>query len=823
MLYRYQFKNLKEELYTVEIQTGTATNLYPGTDIVALGEPPCVIASDSDSLYAPIKSRSCTINLVLRDYVFDLYSQTPRHTKVTVKDKNNTVIFFGYLTPCIYSQQYSYLDTVQIEAVDAVSSLKDFSFDRSNQSLNLNLKDICCALLYSCGYTGYLYVPDTYDRLDGSSISDILASLYISGGNFFGDDDEKLPLTNYEVLTEILRFMGWSLCPDGLDCWLIDYRAESQGSVTYKPYAMSTGTAGTSVSKNDTITISKQNGNIAGGTPSLSMDNIYNNITVSANLFEINELAPDLNEDSIHESVTEAIQLNTGTSALNVTQWTKQRRKSFLGWSWNSGDPVPASGVDYQTFCTLNPASGWTHKFWHMYNLTPSFNPNINDEGTTWYGCNWYDTTNTSSNFQGTPINKYMNTVGCLLQHHAVIPDTDNENLLPTSVDWDDLLTFFILNDTAVNNSTNPEQMTAAQVRAYEVPVLEYHIPDIINYKPRSGTNWICISGDIWYQCGGTYKDKDNKTWELSMFGGTGSNQYFVTCPIDKPDVEGDLYYDEWNAKRTSSNASYGDGWPMWKMQLKIGNRYWNGSAWTTTASTFSIPYNNAPDDDEDEALVGFDWMKTCSNTTYKDKVGQDGYCIPIADTESGSFIGDFTLTIYCPSILPQGVNYGNAAAFTWKHLPNVIYVKDFSLDYIYTDSQVWYKQHARSYKDDYIYTGYINQSITNKFSGLKLKMNTALAESPISRSFVCSSNGYISTMRHKTYSSGTGQVQEKNLLDMYLDHYKEPKPIYEIDLHGMCKPWYKYSTQFFNYTFLLDSYSYDLKYDKNRVKLIAF
>ena len=379
------------------------------------------------------------------------------------------------------------------------------------------------------------------------------------------------------------------------------------------------------------------------------------------------------------------------------------------------------------------------------------------------------------------------------------------------------------LNDRA--NGGSSESMTAAQIRAYEVPVLEYHIPDVLNYKPRSGTNWIVIKGDLWYQCGGTYKDKDNKTWVLNTMGGSDSNQYYVTCPIEKPDVEGDLYYDAWNATRTSSNSSYGDGWNMWKMQLKIGNKYWNGSSWTTTASTFSIPYNNSPDASaspaEIEALVGYDWMKTCSNTTYKDKVGEDGYCIPIKDTDSGPFIGDFTLTVYCPSILPQGINYNGT--FSWKDIPNVIYVKDFKLDYIYTDSQVWYKQHGRSYKDDYVYTGYINEDITNKFSDLKLKVNTALAESPISRSFVCSSNGYISTMRHKAYSSGSGQIQEWNLVDMYLDHYKQPKPIYEIDLHGMCKPWYKYSTQFLNYTFLLDSYSYDLKYDKNRVKLIAF
>lgn len=820
MLYRFQFRNIKEELYTIQIQTGNNTQAYTGN--VNCGDPACVIKSESSGLYAPIKSRSCEINLVVHDYMFDLYSKTPKNTKVWIYDNNSTCVFFGYLTPCVYNQSYTYLDTLTLEAVDAVSVLKDIYFETANMSAQLNFKDLVCALLQIAGYTGNVYVPNTYNRLDGSSVSHVLEQLYISGGNFFGDDDQHLPLTDYEVLTEILKYMGWSLCPDGMDVWLIDYRSESQGSVTYKPYSITTGTGGTTVSKNQTINISTSNE--AGGTPQISMDDIYNKITVSANLFEIDELAPDLEEDSIHKSVTETIQLNTGTDPLNVSQWTKQRRKSFLWWSWNSGSPVPATGVDYQTFCTFAPSSGWTHTFYHTYNPSISY-PNVNDSGT-WAGFNWYDTTTNASysNFKGQPINKYMNTVGCLMQHHAVIPNTDNPNLMPTSVSWEDYLTFFILNDRA--NSGNAESMTAAQIRQYELPVLQYHIPDILNYKPRSGTNWIVISGNLWYQSGGTYKDKDNKTWVLNLFGGEGSNQYYVTCPIDKPDVEGDLYYDSWQCTRTSSQSGYGSGWPMWKMQLKIGDKYWNGTTWTTTQSTFSINYNNSPDTasgtPEMEALVGFDWMKTCSNTTYKDKVGEDGYCIPINDTDSGSFIGDFTLTVYCPSILPQGKTY--SGSFSWKNIPNMIYVKDFDLDYVYTDSQVWYKQHNKSYKDDYIYTGYIDSNITKNFSDLKLKVNTALAESPISRSFVCSSNGFISTMRHDTYASGSGQVQEKNILDQYLDHYKEPKPIYEVDLHGDVKPWYKYQYSYLSgYTFLLDSYEMDLKYCKNRLKLIAF
>ena len=837
MLYTFQFRNLNEELYTIEIQTGNATNPYTGN--ARLGDPPCTIKSDSTGLYAPIKSRSCEINLVVFDYIFDLYSKTPRHTKVTVKDKNSNTIFFGYLTPAVYNQSYTYLDTLSLEAVDAVSILKDIPFERANMTVQLNFKDLFCSLLDIAGYSGNLYVPNTYNMLDGSSVSNVIEQLFIPGGNFFGDDEQRLPLSDYDVLTEVLKYMGWSLCPDGDDVWLIDYRSTSQGSVTYKPYNIGTAVGGTAVAKNDTITINTSNE--AGGEPQLSMDDTYNKITVSANLFEIDELAPDLDSDTIHESVTETIEQNTGDTALGTSQWFKQRRKSFLWWKWNSGDPVKIPGIDYQTFCTFNPASGFTHTFYHTYNPTLE---NVNTT-TNWEGCNWYET-NLGSEYCGNSVNKYINTVGCLMQHHATVPENSG-GVLPTSVSWDDMLTFFILNDRAVGHSSS---LSVSDIRSFEVPVLEYNIDEQLNYLPRTGTNWFVISGDLWMQYSAQVT-MDNKTFQLNLFNNdpASPNKEYVTCPVEKPEgVDGDIPY--YNVFRLPGTEGYNTGWKMWKMRLKVGDCWWSDDyGWTTQAywdahksSTeraanpypyFYISYNNDPDGEEAETMPAFEWLKTCSTVDYKDKVGEDGYCIHIAHDEvvskqSGenpSFIGALKLTIFTPCILPAGISFNTLNTVDWKQVAPVIFIKDFAFNYIYTNEQVWYKQHAKSYKDDYIYTGYIDANITKNFSDLKLKVNTALPESPISRSFVCKSDGYISTLRHDTYSSGTGQIQEKNLLDQYLDHYKEPVPIYECNLHGTVHPWYKYQYSFLNLynPFLLDCYEQDLKYCNNRLKLISF
>ena len=88
----------------------------------------------------------------------DLYQTSSRGAKVRVKDDStNNVIFFGYLTPNVYDQDYTYLDTVQLEARDAVSTLQDYKF--SSQGIYPSYQTIISTILSflkECGYEGYI-------------------------------------------------------------------------------------------------------------------------------------------------------------------------------------------------------------------------------------------------------------------------------------------------------------------------------------------------------------------------------------------------------------------------------------------------------------------------------------------------------------------------------------------------------------------------------------------------------------------------------------------------------------------------------------------
>jgi len=60
-----------------------------------------MISQSSDGIFSPIKSRSCTIKLVTKDELFDIYSGSSHGTSVAVNNLTNSeCLFYGYVTPC---------------------------------------------------------------------------------------------------------------------------------------------------------------------------------------------------------------------------------------------------------------------------------------------------------------------------------------------------------------------------------------------------------------------------------------------------------------------------------------------------------------------------------------------------------------------------------------------------------------------------------------------------------------------------------------------------------------------------------------------------
>lgn len=820
-----QFNNVNNEVYTIDIDSKIANpNQVGDYTELTLGETPCVITTESDGIFSPIKSRSCSIELLVDSWLFDLYSPTAKGCIVKV-NKGLKTVFYGYLTPNSYNQSYTYKDNISLEAIDAVSVLKEFKYTTvSSIPTYQRIIDIITRLLRNAGYGGMLYVPNSYTAYNGSSNSGTINQLYVSEGNFFDDDDEKTPWTQYEVLEELMKYLGWSLCPYGNDVYCVDYKVVKNSDYqSYSSYEIESGTrASASLTLSDVSVITKDS--YAAGEPNLSIDDVYNKVEISDNLYEIEDIAPDIFEDDTHISITEEKGFG-----YNSGKWTTTNTKKH--WLKKNEVTTETTGYEYQTICRIKPETNWKHHFYKMSSINGSTTPVevINSNGQ-----NYYDGDSGSEYTIG--INKYCNTHGCLIQHYAY--RENNGAILPTSLDWQNYLTFFVTNDTINTNGTVNWKI----ITQLELPVLEYTVPEEVMFKPSSGKSWITIKGDLWYQYNNAKYSDDKNTLKIV----NTTSKWYTTAPVEKAsDIEEEKYLglakksdksEWWYSTCESFGVSYpefGKGFEMWKMKVQLGNKYWNGTQWTTTDSSFYIPYSNNPTStDDEEYMPAFGWASIVPNTSYTDKVGEQAYCIPISATDSNApTFGELKVTIYTPLLFPKviydlfiaGGALDSIGVVDWYDVPPVIYCKDFEIGYVYTDTNKWYSQHNSNEtdSDDVVYTNIINDSYVKSFSDIELKINTQQADKPISRSYVTDSSNYIKNIKHR--NSSYSQEQEKNLIDLYYEHYNSPKRIYECNLHKELVPYSKLTTTAIGGTYIVDTQEVDLKMNNNRVKLIEY
>lgn len=825
MLYTGKFSSINDRIYQVDIVTGNSTAPWDGENgEITLSGNPVVITSDSDGLFSPIKSRSCTIEMVSPEYHMDLYQPSSRGAKVTVYDititNNPTKIFVGWLTPCSYSQDFTYLDSIQLEAVDAISSAKDFRIETTGTFKSFF--EILSGIIKRAGYRGRIYFPQNY-KISADSSADkfrILEKLYISDSNFIDNDEEHTHWTEYEVLEEILKYMCWSLCPFGDDIYLMDYSKHYNDPWCWYEYNSVTGNFEYSTFQFPDNDIDINLTNLAPGTSQISIDDIYNKIEISDNIYEIEDISPDILDEDNHISVTKEI-----TSGPSKTQWTKTTTKGALWWKKKN---TTVTGYDFQTFCRLKPESGWKHYFYRMEDLECLTNES--SDGTEYY----YPGTDVSP-YTNNIINRKINTHGCLVQHYAHLKEQGANNI-PATIDWTSCLTFFVTNP-AIGNGTGTFDLINKE--NLELPVLEYTMGESINWKPTSGTSWLTIKGDLYYQWDGTkYGEKDKDT--LHIINDKDGSQMYFTAPVDKSvSIDENKYV---NVYKNKNSEGYGLGFSCWKMKLQIGNKWWNGDGWVNYPTTFYIKYNNNPDGDNDEYVSGYHWMNAVNNVDYKDKVGVDGYCIPIDSTDSSApTTGVLKLTIYTPTLIPEEIMstfrsaYNNSninMQISWKNLPPVIYVKDFELGFVYTDTSAWWDlSESETNKNDKVYVGYIDDSYVQDFSNLEFKINTSTPDKPISKSYVCTNNGFLSKLEHNyIHGPSTAKIQEYNVIDNYLDHYSDRKVIYEANLHGLYKPSARFTKSGVDSEeaalpgyYFIDQYEYNLRDDNNRIKFIQY
>lgn len=740
MKYIGTFKNIKGE--TVEVVIVSNNNSSETTEITLAGESPVIISqTSSDGIFSPIKSRSCTITFVSENTYFDMYSGSSHGTQITVKNTTRgECLFYGYLTPCQYNQPYVYLNEIELEAVDAVSTLQDFKYEKQGTTSSIvSIQSIIQnALNNVAGYKGGIYIPKLGLRMKSSWDSSIYPTEkeFISESAFFDDDDEAM--SYYEVLEEICKFYNMTLVPVGNDVFFLDYEVISKYGISY---SWLTQDNNYQTWKNILNNYQKQilipkyitKDDYCGDEQNIELDSVYNKVKVEAETKEVDEIIYDPMEDAsssnyynTYNNTMQRTDGETWTSTNRVFQYDKEDGE--YGW---------------RTLLNVNSTTDTSG-----YVLTYNFD-NIQKSITQ---------ANSVFPYYSGYIFNHIPGQTCLpvqqFYYHSTLE-------MPYSADWNNYLMFFpqaqwIDTYLRQNSITVPFDITDTDAAKnywedtfYEEhmggsnPVLQYKDDKEIEYSPSdsSKTNYLAFTGDILWQRDVNYDSVNYHLWTEEI--DESNDKYYYGCSMFQMKDMGASATD--NAyTRTKSESGYNEGWNMLKMKIQIGNRYWNGINWQADETTCWIPYHKENVVSDDECLIWSDYNKPVTNHNYTYKIGKEAYVIPI--TKDDGLQGRLSVDIYMPKI-PYNSTFtlGSTSDFNlrvnYTKTPPIIFMKNLSLELISTDNNTesWYTDLSdlKDDDDDITYENTISDNNVEEFDDLSLKINTYNEKKPISESYI--------------------------------------------------------------------------------------
>lgn len=383
-----QFKDIKEHTYTVIISDGLLTpNITIGENGLFFSDDPVNIETECDDCFTHIIKKSCTIELVTKDYMGDYLFSSGLYNIVVNVWLDDTCLFAGFVEPNIYTQPYAnYYESITITCTDFLSTLeKSLLIDNTNYAtLKLNSKLM----------TFYEYFDKIglfTDKLDlvnhteskvyyggtksyGTEKTDILKKLAVSENLFLGEDEDDL-MTNEDILFEIMQYLNLHIIQEGLDFYIYDLEAiKDSNAITW--YDIKTS---------NTMYKYYGTGNIiksyyCSDNTNLSMSEVYNQIKVKCDITKMeNVIESPLTTDGQFSKLTsdygnyqlymtEYMSDGEGTDALNgfvdlvTTGTTNYEAGAITNWYMqvkrNPGWKFYHKGVDLYEKLTKKDSNG---------------------------------------------------------------------------------------------------------------------------------------------------------------------------------------------------------------------------------------------------------------------------------------------------------------------------------------------------------------------------------------------------------------------------------------------------------------------------------
>ena len=266
--------------------------------------------------------------------------------------------------------------------------------------------------------------------------------------------------------------------------------------------------------------------------------------------------------------------------------------------------------------------------------------------------------------------------------------------------------------------------------------------------------------------------------------------------------------------------------WGKWEYiycRLKWGTRWWNGSAWQSSACDFKL-YFDTPDNKKMKNKL-YQSLALRNTVKWWSGIDKDGYAIPVP---AGVVLNDeMVFTMYSPAQQYDDA-YTNSGQGDGRSY--WIWIKDFGMEAVIANPD-----YTGAADTDTVYTNVINSSYVNELDEIKFKICTWDGKKPNYSSVVrYSGDGYYyadttynaacaaGEAQWRGVSGATSLRQEEHLIYRLVNQYATPSVILTLPLHGGLHPAGTFTDKTItNRIFIIDSYSMDYKANKQTVRLV--
>lgn len=775
--YISEFTSINGIDYSIEITTEKGN----GTTNFILGGTPFITEMDSDgkTIYSPIKTTGATITMITNSIPFDIYSGRAQGTKVEVKS-NDKIVYIGYITPCAYNQGFdAELEEVEIECVDGIATLKEIPFSRSNDINTFGNIIFNCLKKAKC-YKRF-YITDNVQLTENGNES-IIERFRISEQNFFdqkkdvNQSDEDVAWSCYDVLFEICQYLGYTLFADGDEVFIIDYDAIKRGNNKYFKYSLEGSFLQYLGITNIFYNYHIKEGSYAENGTNISLDEVYNKVSVKDEYNTFDNLFPEFGDINFETNITTSV-----SSALNGLDAKYYLHKDTFIETNKKGD-----SENYQILISKS----WKGKMWILiYKFYES--PVLSFEK--------YSLTN-KSNITNTLMDGSFHQM--TNNHGAFYARYFKREI--TSSDY---------NKWRSNYNSNWNSLTQQQKKDAYIDLLN-NDPTKISLSPiitcvNHPTNHI---GPAAYNSTNKYDRTDNEDCRKypfiklkgdrnsSIFGGEGS--YIIITGTWRHHDEAVTPFplaDGANNKdlKRKEDLKYAEEGFIW-CRLQWGNQYWNGEGWTTTATDFKLRFwelDRGREDRKNKNIYDkdFDFLET-ANAKYG--CNEKGYYIP-APT-NGNLQGKADFIIYCNRDM-----WGDSRRSHWhdanrysRYYSYITFLKNLTIKAYISNGFLDDKEND----SDTIYTNIINNDSVSKLDEITFKVCTFDNKKPTYSSvdylFLGASKYVTKTINKALHLAENGSIssfdyqplltQEEHLIFKLVSQYKEPKIIFEANLHNV-------------------------------------